>query len=42
MGKVPFWVLPAAIILIFASFELVVMFLQALLILPTGTGTPGW
>jgi hypothetical protein len=42
MGKLPFWVFPATILLGLAVYELVVMLLQALLILPSSNGGPGW
>jgi hypothetical protein len=42
MGKLPFWAYPAAIVLVFALYEVVVMFLEALGVLPTGTKAPGW
>ena len=42
MYKSPFWQIAVALVALFAVYEIVVMFLQALLILPAGNGAPGW
>ncbi|TDO36627.1 hypothetical protein C8E87_0206 [Paractinoplanes brasiliensis] len=42
MGKFPFWLYAAALVLLFGLCELFVMFLQALLVLPSTNGAPGW